>query len=70
MLNTAKFLFVCAAAHDGAQRSREGPAITLVSRQWAYCVRGGLDGHDWREVDGGMTLEELQTKSVARALRR
>ena len=64
-MNSVKFYMVCHARHDGSTTlNREGPTITLVTKEWAYCGRGATDGHDWRPLDVPLSLEELHAKGM------
>ena len=64
-VNTVKFNFICRAGHDGADINRDGPTITLVSKQWAYCSRGAMTDHDWSPLDIALAIEEIQAKGIA-----
>ena len=63
-MDGVKFHFFCRAAHDGVERSHDGPTITLVTRQWAYCRGGATEHHDWQALDAGATLDELRARSL------
>lgn len=65
-MNSVKFSFICRAGHDGADTNRDGPTITLVAKQWAYCARGASTDHDWAQLELALALEELQAKAIAR----
>ena len=58
----AKIDFICASAHTGEDINRDGPAITLNDRLWAYCSRGGISGHLWQRIEP-TTLDELAIAS-------
>ena len=65
-MNSVKFSFICHADHDGAYTNRDGPTITLVAKQWAYCARGATQDHDWAALELALALEDLQAKAIAR----
>ena len=58
----AKIEFICASAHQGEDVNRDGPAITLNEKLWAYCGRGGISGHAWQRI-APTTLDELAIAS-------
>ena len=49
--------FLCVAKHE----SRNGPAITLEQRSWAYCATGAGDDHKWTRIDP-TALEILRSR--------
>jgi hypothetical protein len=54
----ASIEFVCGSGHPGENINRDGPTITLHEGRWAYCRRGGVDGHSWEQVTP-TTIAEL-----------
>ena len=56
--------FVCDVEHLVTER--EGghvPALTIYEGEWAYCRKGGDDGHQWRSLEPALSLEQLRVTS-------
>jgi hypothetical protein len=62
----SKISFTCEGTHQGEDRGRGGPTITLVENEWAYCGHSGYTNHTWKRLDGdGLLIDEIALRGMA-----
>jgi hypothetical protein len=59
--------FICDVEHAVAEReSAYVPSLTIYEGDWAFCRCGGEDGHEWRDVEPALPIEQLRLTARGR----